>query len=83
MEIEAASFKPVPSKNPIREPKPDLMAFEVLFSLIISAIKAPTNGPIINPIGGKKKTPTISPAVAPLTPAFDPPKDLVPQIGII
>jgi hypothetical protein len=60
----------------------DRNALLLSWLLIISPAKAPINGPIIKPKGGKKNIPTTNPIVAPQTPPFVPPNFLVPQMGI-
>jgi len=66
----------------MNEPKADLKAFSLPCLFSISPAKAPKNGPIISPKGGKTKIPAIRPMVAPQTPLFVPPNFLVPHIGI-
>jgi hypothetical protein len=66
----------------MNEPIAERKALLLSWLFIISPANAPIKGPIINPKGGKKKIPMISPMVAPRTPLFVPPDFLVAQIGM-
>ena len=48
------------------------------FSSILAPIKAPRNGPITIPKGGKKQIPIIKPIIEPLTAFFVPPNFFTP-----
>ena len=64
----------MPTKNPARAPNAILIAvYASEFSSALAPRKAPKNGPIIIPRGGKKKTPRIKPITEPLTAFFVPP----------
>lgn len=81
-EIETKNFIKLETKKPINDPQAECNAVDVLLLLnIISAKNAPTNGPIINPNGGKNNKPKINPIVAPQAPYLLPPKRLVPMAG--
>ena len=75
---EAINFSNVPTTKPKNDPKADLKAFFVSELPLISPRKAPANGPMIIPNGGKKNKPTTKPMVLPQTPLLVPPNFLVP-----
>ena len=72
------NFSPVLNKNPKNEPnaasKDSSKGF--LFTRS-SAIRAPINGPMIIPIGGRNTIPATIPAMEYLTANVDPPDNLV------
>ena len=75
-------------KNPLikpnKVPREALKAtFKLLLSFNISPAKAPNKGPSNIPKGPKKTIPNINPKLAPITPFFEPPNNLVPIIGIM
>ena len=90
MEIKSArktvatqNFKKTEVIKPRKDPKAARSAFLVLLSLMSSPIKAPRKAPTIMPPGIGAINPTINPMVVPMTPAFVPPKRLVPSAGIM
>lgn len=78
---ETISFRRVPNKKPINEPKPDLRATDESFPARISPITAPAKGPIIIPAGGKNTKPAINPNMLPQIPSLLPPNFFVPHTG--
>ena len=73
------NFINVETKNPMNDPVAAFKArLESFWSKINSPIKAPANGPMINPKGIGVRIPTIKPIFVPQIPYLLPPKRLVP-----
>lgn len=74
-------FINTPDKNPINEPTAARKASRDRFPAINSPTKAPTNGKMNTPYGGKRKMPNTIPIVLPHVPPLLPPYFFVPIAG--
>ena len=77
------SLASVPKINPRKTPKEAFNANIPFFPANNSPMRAPKNGMIKIPMGGKIKNPAISPNTLPQTPHFPAPNFLAPHTGSI
>ncbi len=80
--IVVENFNNVPKSNPTNVPNAALKAMFALAPLSNSPTNAPSKGNIINPMGGIKNIPKITPRDAPIIPFLLPPHFFTPITGI-